>query len=143
MDYRSDFCSNIFKISHRQKKVCSDIFQCSILLSIYTALLGATTIQATAEDSQLYLSLHPGDPTVGCSNLGLDKRALPAQHSQEIPHRITVQLDSSTITPSRSVRNFGALFEDQLNFTDHFKPGHADLRSTAFRTDILHLLITN
>jgi len=30
-----------------------------------------------------------------------------------------IQLDSSSITPSRSVRNLGAIFDDQLTFTDH------------------------
>jgi len=42
---------------------------------------------------------------------------LPANLSQQ--HDFTIQLDSSSITPSRSVRNPGVIFDDQLTFTDH------------------------
>jgi len=44
---------------------------------------------------------------------------LPAYPSLE--HHFTIQLDSSSITPtpSRSVRNLGVTFDDQLTFTDH------------------------
>ncbi|XP_038591448.1 uncharacterized protein LOC119915779, partial [Micropterus salmoides] len=42
---------------------------------------------------------------------------LPANPSLE--HHLTIQLDSSSITPSRSVRNLGVTFDDQLTFTDH------------------------
>ncbi len=34
-------------------------------------------------------------------------------------HNFTFQLDSSTITPSKTARNLGVVIDDQLNFSDH------------------------
>ncbi len=36
-----------------------------------------------------------------------------------LQHDFTIQLGSSTITPSSSVRNVGVIFDDQLTFKDH------------------------
>ncbi len=36
-----------------------------------------------------------------------------------LQHDFTIQLGSSTITPSASVRNLGVVFDDQLTFKDH------------------------
>ncbi len=36
-----------------------------------------------------------------------------------IQHDFTIQLGSSTITPSASVRNLGVIFDDQLTFKEH------------------------
>ncbi len=36
-----------------------------------------------------------------------------------VQHDFTVQIGSSTITPSSSVRNLGGIFNDQLTFKDH------------------------
>ncbi|XP_058650027.1 uncharacterized protein LOC131551251 [Onychostoma macrolepis] len=36
-----------------------------------------------------------------------------------LQHDFTIQLGSSTITPSTTVRNFGVIFDDQLTFKDH------------------------
>ncbi|KAI2647970.1 putative RNA-directed DNA polymerase from transposon BS [Labeo rohita] len=36
-----------------------------------------------------------------------------------VQHKITVQLDSSTIIPSSLARNFGVILDDQLTFKDH------------------------
>ncbi len=36
-----------------------------------------------------------------------------------LQHGFTIQLGSSTITPSASVRNLGAIFDDQLTFREH------------------------
>ncbi len=36
-----------------------------------------------------------------------------------LQHDFTIQLGSSTITPSSSVRNLGVFFDDQLTFKDH------------------------
>ncbi len=36
-----------------------------------------------------------------------------------LQHDFTIQLGSSTITPSSSVRNLGVVFDDQLTFKDH------------------------
>ncbi len=36
-----------------------------------------------------------------------------------LQHDFTIQLGSSTITPSSSVRNLGVVFDDQLTFKEH------------------------
>ncbi len=90
-----------------------------------------------ADDTQLYLSFRPDDPTVaarisGCLadisawmkehhlQLNLAKTELlvfPA--TPTLQHDFTIQIYSSTITPSSSVRNLGVIFDDQLTFKDN------------------------
>ncbi len=90
-----------------------------------------------ADDTQLYLSFRPDEPTVaarisGCLadisawmkehhlQLNLAKTELlvfPA--TPTLQHDFTIQLGSSTITPSASVRNLGVIFDDQLTFKEH------------------------
>ncbi len=90
-----------------------------------------------ADDTQLYLSFRPDDPTVaarisGCLEnisawmkehhlqLNLAKTELfvfPA--TPTLQHDFRIQLGSSTITPSASVRNLGVIFDDQLTFKEH------------------------
>ncbi len=109
-----------------------------LLFSTYTTSLGPI-IQAHgfsyyfyADDAQLYVSFRPDDPMVaarisGCLadisawmkenhlQLNLAKTELlvfPA--TQTLQHDFTIQLGSSTITPSPSVRNLGVIFDDQL-----------------------------
>ncbi len=90
-----------------------------------------------ADDAQLYPSFQSDDPMVaarisGCLadisawmkehhlQLNLAKTELlvfPATPTHE--HDLTIQLGSSTITPSASVRKLGVIFDDQLTFKEH------------------------
>ncbi len=90
-----------------------------------------------ADDTQLYLSFQPDDPTVAARNSGclVDILARMKEHHLQLnlaktellvfpatptlQHDFTIQLGSSTITPSTSVRNLGVIFDDQLTFKEH------------------------
>ncbi len=87
-----------------------------------------------AGDTQLYLSFHPDDSTIAARisacltdiscwmkdhhlQLNLAKtelRVVPANPS--FHHSFTIQLGTSTITPSKTARNLGVMIDDQLTF---------------------------
>ncbi len=120
-----------------------DLFLDPLLLSTYTTS-PCPIIQAhgfsyhcCADDTQLYLSFQPDDPIVAARISGClaDISAWMKEHHLQLnlaetellvfpatptlQHDFTIQLGSSTITPSASVRNVGVIFDDQLTFKDH------------------------
>ncbi len=90
-----------------------------------------------ADDTHFYLSFQPDDPTVAAQISGClaDISAWMKEHHLQLnlaktellvfpatptlQHDFTIQLGSSTITPSASVRNLGVIFDGQLTFKEH------------------------
>ncbi|XP_073667597.1 uncharacterized protein [Paramisgurnus dabryanus] len=90
-----------------------------------------------ADDTQLHLSFHPDDPTVSARisaclrdislwmkdhhlQLNLAKTELLVISSEpKIQHNFSIQLGSSTITPSKTAKNLGVVIDDRLSFTEH------------------------
>ncbi len=89
-------------------------------------------ITSYADDTQLYLSLHPDDPTIATRisacladiscwmkdhhlQLNLAKtELLEVSANPSFHHNFTFQLGSSTITPSKTDRNLGVAIDDNI-----------------------------
>ncbi len=89
----------------------------------------------------LNFSFQPDDPTVtaciaAClsdiSSWMMDHHLQLNLANPSLHHNLSIQLSSSTITPSRTARNLGVVIDDQLSFTDHIATtaGPADLPYT-------------
>ncbi len=90
-----------------------------------------------ADNTQLYLSFHPDDPTIATRisacltdisswinkhhlQLNLAKtELLVVSANLSLHHNFTFQFDSSNINPSKTAINLGVLIDDKQNFSDH------------------------
>ncbi len=114
-----------------------------LFFPVYMALLGYViqkhgfSYHCYTDDTQLYLSFHPDDPTIAARisacltdiscwmkdhhlQINLAKtELLVVSTNPSLHHNFTTQLGSSTITPSKTARNLGVVIDDQVTFSDH------------------------
>ncbi len=100
------------------------------------------------DDTELDLPFRPDDPKVAARISGclVDISAWMKEHHLQLnltktellvfpatptlQHAFTIQIGSSTISPSSSVRTLGVIFDDQLTFKDHIAKTDRSCRFT-------------
>ncbi len=125
---------------HSLQSHLSELCSTNSLCFLHRTTFWTTTNLASEVATQLrlpYFSFQPDDPTVtariaACLSdisswmmdhhlqLNLAKTELLVfSANPSLHHNFSIQLGSSTITPSRTARNLGVVIDDQLSFTDH------------------------
>ncbi len=150
--FESYLSDRSFKVSWRgevskSQHLATGVHQGSVLgpllFSVCMALLGSViqkhgfSYHCYADDTQLYLSFNPDDPTIAAHisacltyiscwmkdhhlQLNLAKtELLVVSANPSLHHNFTFQLGLSTITPSKTARNLGVVIDDKMNFSDH------------------------
>ncbi len=110
-----------------------------------------------ADDTQLYLSFHPDDPTIATCisacltdiscwmkdyhlQLKLAKtELLVVSENPSLHHNFSFQLGSSTITPSKTARNLGVVIDDKLNCSNHIAKTAWSCRLGPFSRNMQHI----
>ncbi len=101
-----------------------------------------------ADDTQLYLSFHPDDLTIAArisvcladiscwmkDHLQLNpvKTLLVVPSNPSFYQNVTIQLGTSTITPSKTAKNLGVMIDGQLTFSDHIAKTTRSCRFASF-----------
>ncbi len=140
--FKVSWRGEVSKSQHLATRVPQGSVLGPLIFSVYMASLGSViqkhgfSYHCNADDTQLYLSFHPDDPTIATRisacltdmscwmkdhhlQLNLAKIELLVSANPSLHHNFTFQLGSSTITSSKTARNLGVVIDDKLNFSDH------------------------
>ncbi len=141
--FKVSWRGEVSKSQHLTTGVPQDSVLGPLLFTVCMASLGSViqkhgfSYHCYADDTQVYLSFHPDDPTIAARisacltdisswmkdhhlQLNLAKTELLVVPSNpSFHHNLTIHLGTSTITPSKIARNLGVVIDDQLTFSDH------------------------